>query len=59
MKTKYQHLQCLRSVQKSICRILDRVSKEGHIPVWYLRMWGSDIKDAANFMRKEIEKKKK
>ncbi len=54
MKNKHQHLQCLREVQRSICRVLDKVNKEGHIPVWQLRIWGSKVKDAANFMKKEL-----
>lgn len=58
MKTKKQHLKALRDIQKSIVKILDRVDKEAHIPVWKLRMWGSNIKSVANFMRKEREVEK-
>lgn len=59
MKSKWKHLQYLRSIQRSICRVIDRVYIEGHIPVWQLKIWGRNIKDAANFMQKEIEKAKK
>ncbi len=59
MKTKLQHLGCLRSTQRSICRVIDKVYREGHIPVWQLRIWGSNIKDAANFMQKEIKRGQK
>ena len=58
MRTKKQHYHALRCVQKSICRVIEKVNREGHIPIWQLRTWGFDIKSAANFMQKEMKKKK-
>ena len=53
MKTKKQHIEALRSVQKCIAKELISVSKEAHIPVCILKIWGENIKSAANFMQRK------
>ena len=59
MKTKRQHLKSLRDVKNDILTYLLRGDKEGHIPNWMLRIWGSNIKSAANFLERELKKEKK
>jgi len=60
MKTKNQQLQALKLVQKQMTAYLngDRVYREVHIPVWQFRMWGGNIKSAANFLERELRKDK-
>lgn len=60
MKTKTQQLECLRLIQRQIVAYLikDSVDKEGHIPVWQLRMWGSNVKSAGDFLQRQLRKDK-
>lgn len=57
MKTRTEHIRSLTQIQRSIVSILLRVDKEGHIPVHLLRIWGSNVKAAAAFMKRRSKRR--
>ena len=59
MKIKQDHIQKLSNIENSIIMNINRCSKEVHIPIWQIRIWSGDIRDARKYLQRTIKRKKK